>query len=499
MNTASPINRIPPELLVTIFALSPERYSQMSQLPYWPFMEPRVSDLHKLPKVCRYWRELALGAPTLWNHVVTFPGYREYETRFGHSIYIQDNASVDLNVHLYALTNSKRSVEKMTEFMLTNAPRIRELHAWETSCIVDLPQFLKSFFSSGGTRLCSLCLNDLQFLPANAFPALALLKIGFGQRRSTNCVMEHIFKFLTGSPKLEEVYVHHMPYSERKTWDKSPPFTLSRLRYLAFTYTVDITHEAPTHPIELLLSRISIPSTCHMCFPVPNSSEQTVTEGVVNILSTVCRRVLSKSAVSHCLLRLTGRFTTLQLMFRHGGSLRLEILGSSSHPFSYGDIQRTFPNLLVTMEELRIYYDSDDAMEAALPALSALSLPTSFPNIRAISIICPISMLWPMRPQPSLHAGLALLVPPSPSSESKSPEDSAEDVGDELPFPALDALWVAVNASDEIEELEAMLAAHAAIGLPIRHLVVTLRYSPSPPAPEDSDDNARLRALRVLV
>ncbi|KAM5543662.1 hypothetical protein V8D89_002913, partial [Ganoderma adspersum] len=526
MNTASPINRIPPELLVTIFALSPERYSPMSRLAYWPFMEPRMSDLHKLPKICRYWRELALGTPTLWNHVVTFSGSQGHDAWFGRSIYLPDDASVDLNVHFNTRTNSKPTIEKMTEFMLTNAPRIRELHAWDASTI-DLPLFLKSFdanalehctisqkmavdvpigtpyhsgrplfFSSGGARLRSLCLNDLQFLPANVFPALTLLKIDFVKRRSMNWVIEDLVKFLTGSPKLEEVYVHHMPYAERKIWDKSPAFTLRRLRYLAFTYTVDITYEAPTHPIDLLLSRISIPFTCHMYFPVPSSSERTVTKSVIDILATVCRHIPGKSAVSHCLLQLTGRFTTMQFMFHHGGSLQLRILGSSSHPFSYGDLQRAVPDLFVTMEELRFHYDSDDALEAAL------SLPTSFPNIRAISIICPVSsVLWSNAPPPSLRAGLALLVPPRPqlSSESTSPEDSAEGAR-EPPFPALDTLWVAVNASDEIEQLEATLAARTALGLPIHRIVVTLRYSPSPPAGDSNlDDIARLRALRALV
>ena len=489
-----------------------------------------MSDLHKLPKVCRYWRELALATPTLWNHVVTFPSSQGHDAGFGRSIYLPDDASVDLNVHFNTRTNSKPTIERMTAFMLTNAPRIRGLHAWDASTI-DLPLLLKSFdahalehctlsqkmaidvpigipyhsghalfFSGGGAKLRSLCLNDLQFLPANVFPALTLLKIGFVKRRSMNWVIEDLVKFLTGSPKLEEVYVHHMPYAERKVWDKSPPFALPRLRHLAFTYTVDITCDAPTHPIDLLLSRISIPSTCHMYFPVPNSSEQTVTKSIADIFATLCRHVPGERTVSHALFQLTGAFTTMQFMFHQGGSLQLRILGSSSHPFSYGALQRAAPDLFVAMEELRLHYDSDDALRAAL------SPPTSLPSIRAISIICPIisSVLWQRNPRPSLRAGLALLVPPrpQPSSESESttlPEDA--DEGAQKPsFPPLDTLWVTVSASDEIEELEATLAARAALGLPIRCLVVTLRYSPSPPAGDsNSDDIARLRALRVLV
>ncbi|PIL30132.1 hypothetical protein GSI_07710 [Ganoderma sinense ZZ0214-1] len=58
MNTAVPINRIPQELLTTIFALSHETLSPAkSRLPYWPFEPVSAGSLHQLPKVCRYWRE----------------------------------------------------------------------------------------------------------------------------------------------------------------------------------------------------------------------------------------------------------------------------------------------------------------------------------------------------------------------------------------------------------------------------------------------------------
>ena len=145
MNAAAPINRMPPELLTTVFALSRGRCSPGSQLPYWPFQEPRVDDLHKLPKVCRYWRELALGTPTLWNYVVTMPHSYERGYCFGRSIYLQDDASADLNVHFNPRTRSNDRTKKMAEFMVTNSPRIRELHAWDACSIEDLPQFLKSF------------------------------------------------------------------------------------------------------------------------------------------------------------------------------------------------------------------------------------------------------------------------------------------------------------------------------------------------------------------
>ena len=59
----------------------------------------------------------------------------------------------------------------------------------------------------------------------------------------------------------------------------------------------------------------------------------------------------------------------------------------------------------------------------------------------------------------------------------------------------LDTLWTSVESSDEIGELEAALAARAALGMPIRRLVVTIRFAPE--VHWDAHDVARLRALRA--
>ncbi|PIL23000.1 hypothetical protein GSI_14307 [Ganoderma sinense ZZ0214-1] len=563
LNAAAPINRIPPELLATIFALSPERYSPGSQLPYWPFLEPRVDDLHKFPKVCRYWRELALGTPTLWNYVVTMPHSHGRDPCFGRSIYLPDDTSANLNVHFSPRAQSKGSIEKMTEFVQTNGPRIRELHAWDASSIEDLPQFLESFdanalehctlsqkvlferpigipyppgrrmfFSNGGARLRSLCVNDLQFLPENAFPALTLLKIGFVRRQSTSLCwgIEDLVKFLAGSPKLEEVYTHDMPYSERNMWDKSPPVPLPRLQYLAFTYTLEVPSSDPTHPTELLLARISVPPACHMFLPAPSSRKQNVTtDSATSILASVVRHVPGKDAVSHVLLQMAGFVTMLQLVFRPGhGSLRIQIptpsfsssssrgaqrpaesahssssSGSSSFPSGLEDVFRAFPQLLAPARELRVHCDSNTGMAAlssdalALATLTVSPNPFSianvFPHVRTLSLIRIVDPWLPGPLRPGLSVGLALLAQPQPQSQPQPPptQPESESRGGTAPFPALDTLWVSVEASKEIPVLERALAARAALGCPIRRLVVTLRYVPQ----SDADDVVRLRAL----
>ena len=72
INTTSPINRIPPEIFGRIFSLTPRRPLYNFRTPgQWSFEETMVQDLHALPKVCRYWRELSLSTLTLWPTILT--------------------------------------------------------------------------------------------------------------------------------------------------------------------------------------------------------------------------------------------------------------------------------------------------------------------------------------------------------------------------------------------------------------------------------------------
>ncbi|KAI1789227.1 hypothetical protein LXA43DRAFT_1096523 [Ganoderma leucocontextum] len=522
VNATAPVNRIPPELLTSIFALSSESVSHGSRLPYWPFEEPDLDDLHKLPKVCRYWRELALATPTLWNTVVTVPHSRRSDDCFRRSIYLPADLSVNLTVHFNSRRPSKHSTEKMTKFMLTNSSKICELHAWDTYSIEDLPLFLRSFdasalehctisqnggievpigtgplpFFNGGARLRSLCLIDLRGLPENEFPALTLLKIGFvGSRIATVCWdVKDLVKFLARSPKLEEVYIHDMPYSERRGLHKSPvapaPVSLPRLQYLAFTYSLHTVSDDPTHLTDFLLSLISIPPTCHMYLPAPFGHNHGPTKGVGNILDSVCRRVPGKDAVSHMFLGLSDISTgsPMQLVFRQG-SLRLQIPTDRdpSSTFPYHVLFRAFPHLFSATEELRIHYTKDRVATAALGSL----LPAgAFPNITALSVIRDIDKWCRPESRPTLRAGLAHLAQPTASSPGA---DSESESVERCPYPALDTLWTSLESSDEIAELDATLAARASLGFPVRRLIVSVHYSYSLPA--DSDDLARLRAL----
>ncbi|PIL23003.1 hypothetical protein GSI_14310 [Ganoderma sinense ZZ0214-1] len=567
MNAAAPINRIPQELLTTIFALSHETHPpKYSQTPYWPFEPLSAGGPHQLPKVCRHWRELALQTPTLWNTVVTVLRSQEDDRDycFGRSIYSPKDSdiSLGLNVHFAPGPNPRalcpQRAEKMIQFMLTNSPKIRQLHAWDASSIPDLPSFLQSFdanalehcaivqntgrdvlrdpspkpgrllfFSNGGARLRSLCLLNIRDIPDNEFPSLTLLEIGFDRELNVRWEVEDLVEFLAGSPKLEEVYLHYISYWDQhahshKDTVSLPPVSFPHLQYLAFTCLhrdpnreLDVQIDNPANPIDYLLSRISIPPTCHMYLDAPVVNEpQAVLKSVTDTLASVCRRVPGKHAVSHMFLRLSNpvqRGNPIQLVFQQG-SLRLQIPKFPDQPegmnfkFPYPDFFRTFRDLFATTTHLRVHYTRDAILTAfggAMPWAAAV-----FPSVTAMSLI-PDSGMW-LSPtmRTTLRAGIAHLVRcpqphwPEPPASSVSPsglgsEEQSEEHSGWPYYPALDTLWTSVDLelTGEIEELETALAARAAQGMPIRRLIVTLRYSAG--ADWDSDGVERLRELKV--
>ncbi|PIL30148.1 hypothetical protein GSI_07726 [Ganoderma sinense ZZ0214-1] len=474
------------------------------------------------------------------------------------NVYSPKDSSLDLNVHFNTpgpYAPLQQSVEKMIKFMLANSPKIRQLHAWDASSIFDFPSFLQSFdahalehctivqkigrgglhdpsskpgrllfFSNGGARLRSLCLMDLYDIPDNEFPSLTLLEIGSVKRCHVYWEAEDLVEFLAGSPKLEEVYVHDISYWDQPTHSRHkdavslPPVSLPHLQYLAFTCwhrdpnrELDVQIDDPTNPIDYLLSRISIPPTCHMYLDAPAVDEaQAVLKSVTDTLASVCRHVPGKHAVSYMFLRLSEPFhrdNPIQLVFQQG-SLRLRIprfLDLRDQSFPYPEFFHTFRDLFATTAELRVHY-THDAILTAFGGSGSGSMPwpaALFPNVAAVSLIRDSGMWWLPEMRPTLRAGIAhLLCPqPEPPASSMSPGlsglGSEEQSGEHWPYyPALDTLWTSLESRTEIGELETALAARAAQGMPIRRLIVTLRYCP-PGTDWDSDDVRRLRDLQV--
>ncbi|PIL30145.1 hypothetical protein GSI_07723 [Ganoderma sinense ZZ0214-1] len=314
---------------------------------------------------------------------------------------------------------------------------------------------------------------------------LTLLEIGFIRRRAANMLweMEDLFEFLAGCPNLEELYLHDIPDTDRRASSRRQPgssitVSLPRLQYFAFTYRYpndkkpkyDI-DDSPD-PIDFLLSRISIPSSCHMYLGSPAMEID-----ADKVLASVCRHVPGKDAISHMFLRPSNDVSSpIQLVFRHG-SLRLHIPKDSSwvlqpataSHFAYHDFFRSFPHLFATTTEVRIHYNHDYVMtprDAPFPVPAAV-----FPQVTALSVIRDTNRARsPDESRTTLRAGLAHLVQPPckplPRRSRLGPGNvnatAQQGLRGRSPYPLLDTLWTSLESTDEVGELETVLAARAA-------------------------------------
>ncbi|PIL30101.1 hypothetical protein GSI_07678 [Ganoderma sinense ZZ0214-1] len=315
--------------------------------------------------------------------------------------------------------------------------------------------------------------------------------------------------------------------------------------HLSFLYQPNntCTSDDVANSFDLLLQQVSIPATCHMYLAAPahtTDKNPDLHSSAADILDSVCRRVPGKDAVSHMFLHLPApelrACSPMQLVFPQG-SLRLLIPcapGGMTSTFLSLKLFCAFPRLFAPTRELRIHYTNLAVMAALGSQCSA-----AFPNLTALSVIQDMDNWWPTTPKPALSAGLALLVQPPPSSSRSTgismsesepdsssssnlksgddaepqldPENGSRSLAHQLPFPALDTLWTTVESRDDIASLERTLAARAALGAPIRRLVVTprararsfpaaqLEWEPGLELDSDSDAVARLRALAVYV
>ncbi|KAM5543650.1 hypothetical protein V8D89_002901 [Ganoderma adspersum] len=518
MNAAAPIHRMPPELLAKIFILSPRAITHASKehkLAHWPFRdEADMADLHKLTKVCRYWRELAIATPMLWTTVGTVSTRDDHRNSvlFHCSKYLPDSPSLGLTVHLDL---QQSSTAKMVEFMLTHAPNVRELHVWDIASIPDVPSFWRSFdasnlehctfwsddtlqfrnpqpqtnpelpFFNGGASLRSLCLADFSFhgFPPNAFPALTLLLVSASAE--SRVTMADLFKFLVGCPRLEELYIYGIQRGASLPASTSPPpISLPNLQYLHYTYRRRRTYgwKEGTDPIDHLLSSTSLPSTCHMYFSVLQSHRCAVTNR--EIFDSVHRNMQEKDAVSHVFLWLMSGSTksVMQLVFPQG-SLRLQ---SGTH-FDCVETLDTLPRRLFSgTEDVRVCYTSPEGYTDLVRRLRR-TLSSTFPELKVLLLarLNPWTRGWPQSaesgPDAPVHLLHQYLMQPWSPSSAPDPDSKADDIT--LPWhPELDTLWVSVWSEKQIVALQETLAGRAALGFPIRCVIVHHCFAACSPA-----------------
>ncbi|KAH9918654.1 uncharacterized protein B0H18DRAFT_662681 [Fomitopsis serialis] len=155
-NTMLPIHRMPPEVFKAIFedALSRRtRYLDETAIS-WDYPVLGLTQLAKISSVCRYWRAIALGTPTLWTNIS--PGWMDRRQIFSRAATMFLERARDLPVDL--VVDHHGHAGNLSSFITDLGPdftsRLRRIHcrhAWEHLDIV---------FNFPAPRLESLYLDD---------------------------------------------------------------------------------------------------------------------------------------------------------------------------------------------------------------------------------------------------------------------------------------------------------------------------------------------------
>ncbi|EJF58373.1 hypothetical protein DICSQDRAFT_173051 [Dichomitus squalens LYAD-421 SS1] len=466
---------MPPEIVTHIFHLSPSRSSgAIKGRADTPFGIISVEDLHRLPKVCRYWRELALATPSLWTTV-----FQESENpNLRHSIYLPKDPTLKLTVDVNGFFH--RISPKTRDLLLKNASRMRTL-VLRCGAGLDAPrEFLESFdaselehcyilwlnlhvradpsmarflpfFSGGGARLRTLCLHLVLALPTNEFSALSLLVLAMNGSRMAPPHWDawDLLLFFPRCPSLEEVYVtdvylpRHRAEGFSGVLEGFSPVSLPRSRYFAFTYSPNEEYPADSAPV-CLLSHLAIPSFCHLYFKILCEGKQLRTNKA--ILDSFLRHVPYKERTSRISISFPSALSTvLQLVFKEG-SLRLDFYGDMVRSDMAGDsgydidlpvriFLRAYPNLFLGTKELQVHYADDHLMGA----LDSSYFTTVVPNVEAIALV------------------------PSIASFAHST------------YPALDTIWFSLEDAEDVAQLQDVLSRRAAQGCRIRRLILYVR------------------------
>ncbi|PIL30161.1 hypothetical protein GSI_07739 [Ganoderma sinense ZZ0214-1] len=258
--------------------------------------------------------------------------------------------------------------------------------------------------------------------------------------------------------------------------------------------------------VDFLLSYIIIPSDCHLYLTVLQNPSIKVNCGV---LDSVCRHIPDKGHISHLALWLPDSYHPydygydigLQVVFPQG-SLRLRFPA----PRAYADdmaqellrFLHAYPDIFATTTELRIQQRDMSLSTQRSRQLKDLqdALPAIFPNVKLMSIVAAAQSFWKESLQPCLQSLL-------PVSNASPPAPGMEPVT----YPALETLWVTLHDLKKeriVAQLRAVLSERAALGFPVRRVIVAYMRSESksrtPNTPQDSDRTVRdLLALDGIV
>ncbi|KAI0757795.1 hypothetical protein C8Q80DRAFT_122280 [Daedaleopsis nitida] len=269
INHAAPINRLPPEILLGIFTLLVDELKDEVNiiLPLDPSTRVDTESLVRLIHVCRYWRSVALNAPTLWtrcdnrdmNKLSTFfERSRDCPVSLLFGVgWIAFSGPSDSDEHrIRTCTTHTRIGNKLTllqgsrlrrldlEVTLTyeNITPLSDLYAQYLECLTismdeDRPQPHQNLWVpilAGHTDyLKALAIWPVKdWLPSNVFPNLTHLTLSF---RISSATPRDLVVLLGRTPRLEFLFVDLLVHYQPVLPMPAHSIILDKMRSLVFS------------------------------------------------------------------------------------------------------------------------------------------------------------------------------------------------------------------------------------------------------------------------
>ena len=152
INSRCPVNRLPPELLTTVFSLVPRSVPQA--VLFSPAFSPRnivhTEDLFPIITTCRHWRAVAVNTPSLWSTLTDLNGH-PFHLLYSHRCWggmLQINTTTGMSETTLGLLrqNNLRLDAGVTDAIDARSMRVLAstfpLYASSYSCIPQILQLL---------------------------------------------------------------------------------------------------------------------------------------------------------------------------------------------------------------------------------------------------------------------------------------------------------------------------------------------------------------------
>ena len=291
MNSLNRINRLPPEILTLIFLFVSKPLSPLGH--HGPSSARQTYDLLPIVQVCRYWRELALGTPSLWStlcenasgHVAT----NAFHARTQHTdlvVYVDRPCPTPALVGLFSSPTVGSRITELylrdlhdypliqlvTELLAFPVPRLervfvrrhvpRNISGPELGDArgTALTKAVIEMFNGVTPKLKSLAFHDIPFLPSNYFDQLARLQLSF-ETCSVHWALPDLFHLLSRCPSLEDASFLGLPTHLYSSQDQTThAVSLSCLRKLDIGDCRGQEHAATL--MRAILTHLTLPTDC---------------------------------------------------------------------------------------------------------------------------------------------------------------------------------------------------------------------------------------------